>query len=351
MKPCLRGWSTSFFSLCVLLGVSGGLFAQPVLTPGNDIVPREVREITDRGLDFLVATQTNSGDWNGSHMGPGTTGLCLMALLASGEDPNFGKFSGPIRKAVRAIIRSQDSSTGYLSESMYHHGFGSLALAEAYGALDETDLWGPNGPVPGRERSIGEALELAVRCAITAQSKNPHNAWRYSPSARDADTSVSGAVLMALLAARNAGIEVPDKAVDTSIKYFVNMTGDTGSVGYSGGLGGFGQSIARSSIACLVFSIAKRKDLKQFEATKKYVVSNMNEQSHYQEYARYYEAQALFQADIDAWKKWNQRLIKDLKAEQNDDGSFSGQFGKACSTSLNLLSLALNYKFLPIYER
>ncbi|GAB5405106.1 MAG: terpene cyclase/mutase family protein [Aureliella sp.] len=325
--------------------------AQPTGITTGDVVPRDVREIYDAGLEYLIATQSEKGDWLEGQSGCGTTGLGLLALLASGEDPNFGKYSVPIRKAVQSLIRTQSASTGYLGDSMYHHGFATLALAEAYGLVDETDLWGADGPSLGRERTIGEALELAVRCAITSQSKNPNRAWRYSPGSRDADTSVSGAVLMGLLAARNAGIEVPDKNIDDSIKYFTTMTGDNGTVGYSGGLGGFGQSIARSSIACLVYSIAKRKDLKEYEATRGYVISNMNEQSHYVEYARYYQAQALFQADLDEWAKWNRSLIRKLKATQRADGSFSGQFGNSVSTSLNLLSIALNYRFLPIYER
>ncbi len=334
------------------LAVGPQLFAQPTLLPQGDVIPRDVREITDRGLEFLLSTQNADGSWQGGNSGPGTTGLALMAFLASGEDPNFGKYSQPIRQAIRYIIRRQDAATGYFGESMYHHGFATLALAEAYGTCDEAELWsGEASQLGGNERSLGESLELAVRCAITAQGKNPHAAWRYSPNARDADTSVSGAVLMGLLAARNAGIEVPDKSIDSAIRYFTSMTGDNGVVGYSGGLGGFGHSIARSSIACLVYSIARRKDLKQFEATKKYVVNNMSESSHYEEYARYYEAQALFQADPAAWQKWNRGLVRSLKPAQNEDGSFSGQFGKATSTSLNLLALALNYRFLPIYER
>lgn len=327
------------------------VLAQPATLPQGDVVPRDVREIYDRGLEHLMKTQSPDGTWTDGYRGPGTTGMALMAFLASGEDPNFGLYSQPIRKAIRSIIRSQSGSTGYMGDSMYQHGFACLGLAEAYGAVDETDLWETGQPVAGKERTIGEALELAVRCSITSQEKNPHSAWRYSPSARDADTSVAGAVLMGLLAARNAGIEVPDKSIDSAIKYFASMTGDSGAVGYSGGLGGFGQSIARTSIACLVYSISKRKDLKQFDATKKYVTANMNEQSHYEEYARYYEAQALFQADLESWDKWNRSLVRQLKASQADDGSFNGQFGKATSTSMNLLALALNYRFLPIYER
>ena len=333
------------------LACSSAAWGQPPSLPQGDVVPREVREIYDAGLEYLMNSQSPDGSWSDGYRGPGTTGMALMAFLASGEDPNFGIYSQPIRRAIRSIIREQNGTTGYMGDSMYQHGFASLGLAEAYGAVDETDLWETGQPVAGKERSIGEALELAVRCSITSQEKNPHSAWRYSPSARDADTSVAGAVLMGLLAARNAGIEVPDKSIDSAIKYFASMTGDSGAVGYSGGLGGFGQSIARTSIACLVYSIAKRKDLKQYDATKQYITANMDEQSHYEEYARYYEAQALFQADLGSWEKWNRSLVRQLKANQADDGSFNGQFGKATSTSMNLLALALNYRFLPIYER
>ncbi len=67
-----------------------------------------------------------------------------------------------------------------------------LALAEAYGTVDDRDLW-ERGQTSASQRSIGAALELAVRCAVTSQKKNPYGGWRYAPDARDADTSVSGA--------------------------------------------------------------------------------------------------------------------------------------------------------------
>ena len=106
--------------------------------------------------------------------------MALLAFLASGEDANFGIYSGHIRKALRSVIRTQDANTGYIGPSMYHHGFAMLALAEAYGAVDDRTLW-PDEKVP---RSVGKALELAVRAAITAQMSNPTHAWRYSPAAR-----------------------------------------------------------------------------------------------------------------------------------------------------------------------
>ena len=184
----------------------------------GEVVPRDVREMYDRGLQYLATTQGEKGDWPERRRvrnGPGTTGMALMVFLASGEDPNFGPYSNHVRRALRSIITAQDSTTGIMGMSMYHHGFATLALAEAYGAVDERNLW-PDGKGP---RSIGQALELAVRAAITSQKKNPTGAWRYSPDAQDADTSVSGAVFVGLLAARNAGIEVPDEAINKAITY------------------------------------------------------------------------------------------------------------------------------------
>ncbi|TWU42184.1 prenyltransferase/squalene oxidase repeat-containing protein [Novipirellula artificiosorum] len=316
---------------------------------GNE-VSRDVREMMDRGLSFLVRTQSDSGDWNdGGEPGAGTTALGLLSLLSSGEDPNFGKYHIAVGKAVRNILATQDSESGYMGSSMYHHGFALLALAEAYGSVDENQLW--QGASQADRTGIGQALELGVRCAITSQKNNTRGGWRYSPGAKDADTSVSGAVLMGLLAARNAGIEVPDEAINRVIDYFIGMTSDDGAVAYAGGLDGFGESISRSAITCLVFSISRRKDLPQYQATEKYVRNHLSQRSGWMEYARYYQAQALFQADTAAWGEWNQGLIRTLQRQQNDDGSFRGDLGTANSTSLSLLALAVNYRLLPIYER
>ncbi len=352
IRVCLLG------GLCTLLAVARGMPAaaqMPEIRYG-EAVPRDVRQIYEAGLQYLVKSQAEDGSWSGGEHGPGVTGMAMMVLLASGEDPNFGLYRQPIRKALRNIISSQDPATGYLGSSMYHHGFGMLALAEAYGVVDERDLWeGAATASSGRRNraGIGEALELAVRCALTSQRKNPLGAWRYSPDATDADTSVSGAVLVGLLAARNAGIEVPDAAIDRAISYYQKMTSGGGQVGYSGGLGGMGESRARSSIALLCFQIARRSDLPQAKATARYLTSELEAtgQDHYAGYTEYYQAQALFQADEEAWEKWNQALVRRFKSTQLPDGSFPGNFGPAASTSLSLLALAVNYRFLPIYER
>lgn len=333
-----------------LLAVAGVAAAQSPLAHHGEVVPRDVREMYDRGLQYLANKQTENGDWADGQQGPGTTGMALMVFLASGEDPDFGRYRSNVRRALRSIISAQDSGTGFMGNSMYHHGFATLGLAEAYGAVDERDLW-PAGETAARRRSIGQALELAVRCAITSQRKNSFGAWRYSPDGNDADTSVSGAVLVGLLAARNAGIEVPDTAIDKAISYYKSMTSDSGQVAYSG-MGGFDESLARVSIGTLVYALARRRDLPQYEASLKFLTQRLDQQPmQYPEYTRYYQAQALFQGNVEAWEKWNKLLIRQLKTIQQADGSFPGQFGTSVGTSLSLLALAVNFRLLPIYER
>ena len=253
-------------------GPLGLAVAQPPAVRPGEVVPHDVRQIYDRGLQFLADSQSRDGTWDGGEpgpgmtaglqnaaaadgswaaagkQGPGVTALALLAFLASGEDANFGIYSGQIRKALRKLIVRQDAKTGYIGPRRYHHGFAMLALAEAYGAVDERTLW-PDEKAP---RSIGLALELAVRAAITSQKSNPAHAWRYSPSGRDADASVSGAVIIGLLAARNAGIEVPDESIDKAIAYFRSMTDRSGDVFYLNRGNRLSTSMARVSIAALL---------------------------------------------------------------------------------------------------
>jgi hypothetical protein len=354
-----RSWTiigerrTTLPALFLLLVFSFGLSsAQGQAIRYGTQVPQDVKLMYERGLRYLANTQQNDGQWPSAY-GSGITGICLLAFLAEGEDPNFGQYGLVIRRAVRSIIASQDASTGYIPNSMYCHGFGMLALAESYGAVDESQLWLADDE-PSRRRSIGQALELAVRCAVTAQKKNRFGGWRYSPSDDGADTSVSGAVLIGLLAARNAGIEVPDQCIDRALDYFRSSTLENGMVAYTGGVGGIGgKSMNRSSIATLVYAIGKRKHWNEYEATLSYISTHLEHyETGYPFYFRYYMSQALFQGDLESWIKWKRENTRILKEMQRDDGSLEGGHGgPQYSTAMALLSLAIDYRFLPIYER
>ena len=105
----------------------------------------------------------------------------------------------------------------------------------------------------------------------------------------------------------------------------------------------------RSAIATLVAAVSKQKDEEKYPATLKHLTSQLeHRESGHKDYFRYYMAQALFQGDVEAWQKWNAMTLRQLQEEQAENGSIGNS---AYSTGMSLLTLALNYRFLPIYER
>ncbi|MCA9167280.1 MAG: squalene--hopene cyclase, partial [Planctomycetales bacterium] len=225
-----------------LLGQATLCSAQTLQIRHGDPVPLEVKSMYDAGLKYLAERQSESGNWvdTGVNDGAGTDGLCLLAFLSNGDDPNFGPYAENIRRGLRHMLTNQQAETGALVSgraevNMYHQGFGTLALAEAYGAVNEDLLW--QGVADRGDRSIGKGLEAAVRCILDAQRKNSFHGWRYTPDSRDADVSVSGANIVALLAARNAGIEVPDESLQQAMDLLKQSTDASGAVVYTVGSG------------------------------------------------------------------------------------------------------------------
>jgi len=335
----------------ILLFLAPGLTHAQFVRMGNEIPP-EVNAIYERGLNFLAKSQEpDTGAWRGRREN-GVTGLCLMAFLASGEDPNFGRYRRNVRLAIRSLILGQDKSNGYFPNSMYHHGFAMLALAEAYGAFDETGLW-DGSEDKNERRSIAESLEQSIDLAAKSQMSNRWGGWRYSPTSTDADTSVTGSVLMGLLACRNAGFNVPNDTIERALTYMKRNTAIPGGyVAYSGGLGGGTDSMNRSAVATLVYSVGQKKEWEEYKAVTGHITAGLkHKETGHRHYFLYYMAQALFQADYGSWLEWNRDTSRKLATEQAPDGSFTGSYGEAYGTAMSLLALALNYRFLPIYER
>lgn len=209
-------------------------------------------------------------------------------------------------------------------------------MAESYGVI--------------KDNRIGPALKKAVDLILKAQEKNPLKAWRYTPDAVDADSSVVGCQVVALFAARNAGIPVPDKSIEDGLSYLESCRGGSGGYGYTSP--SEEGRVTLTSIGVLGQSLNKTKDTEDFRTSLAYLKKHINHrEEHYAYYLEYYMSQALFQADEELWKEWNIRNIRYMKALQSPDGSWPGHMSTAYNTSVALLSLALNYRFLPIYEK
>ncbi len=303
---------------------------------GTQVSP-EVERIYEKGLRFLARAQSDDGSFPGQYgTEPGVVGFALMALLSHGEDPNYGPYAKSAKKCLDFLLKNQGEN-GYIGTSMYNHGFATLGLAEAYGTL--------------QDERIGPALKKAVELILSSQDKNKFKAWRYSPDAQDADSTVSGACFVALIAARNAGLKVPEKNIADALKFFTDCQSPSdGSIGYmprSGSHGG-----ATTAIGAAAFAYARKKEDPTFtKAIKRMNADDSSIGGSYPFYFEYYAAQAYFQGDFKKWQEWNDAQVKRLTDMQNEDGSWDAGLGPGTSTALGLLSIALNYRYLPIYER
>jgi hypothetical protein len=311
-------------------------FGQGLPSRGDDRVPAQVDLIYERGLRYLAEKQNSEGCWDdGAGSEPGVVGLCVAAFLAHGEDPNNGPYAKVIRKGIDYIISNQNSANGYIGSSMYNHAFATKALAESYGVIEHP--------------KVEKALEKAVELILSSQKRNRFGAWRYTPDSRDADTTVTGCQVVSLFAARNAGMSVPDEAIKKALAYLASCRGGDGSYGYTSAAGG---KPTLTAIGSLCLSLAKEKESKGYAASLAYLKKNLDYRDrYYPYYYEYYMSQALFHADSETWDEWNSRNIRYLATIQSADGSFPGSQGQAFSTSGALLSLALNYRYLPIYEK
>ena len=335
-KLCLQGFAALSFILMSLL-MAPSAKAQTFPRAVNDTVSVEVEAIYKRSLRYLSNTQSADGAWGGgTGSRPGTVGLCLLAFLAHGDDPNHGPYAENIRKSINYLItKHQEGPNGYMGPQMYDHGFATLALAECYGMVDN--------------KRIAPALKKCVALILQAQKTNPRHGWRYNPDAKDADSTVSGCQLVALLAARNAGIPVPDDAIEKGLGFMRSCRASNGAYGYTSKSGG---RVTLTAIGSLCYALAKKKDEAGYDRSTAYLIKNINNQeTTWPFYLRYYMAQALFQADEESWGKWNTNNTRLLSVLQLPDGSFAGKHGNAYCTATACLSLALNYRFLPIYEK
>jgi len=330
------------FALAAILLAPPAVNAQKLFEGPTQFIPVEVDRMYVKGLLFLVKHQNEDGSFSSpgrtDNYGkqPGVVGLALITMLAHGDDPNRGPFALAIKRGLNLILKNQNKSTGYIGSSMYNHGFAALALAEAYGHVND--------------KRLGPALKKATDLILNAQKRSRVNAWRYSPESSDGDTTVSGAQIVALFAARNAGIGIPQDSIEKALQFYIQCQASDGGFGYTSASGSNGP---RTAIGALAFALAKKKQSERFKAAMDYLVGKGSSggYDHYYHYFLYYASQTYFHASPKLWAEWNATNIKRLKETQQEDGRWDSNFGGTFATSASLLSLALNYRYLPIYER
>src|SRR5205814_2812897 len=161
-------------------------------------------------------------------------GYTLMAFQAAGQLPGEGEFGKNVSAGLQYLLdsTSADGLIGNRNDGqyMYGHGVASIALAELYGQT--------------RSPAMRQKLDRIIKVIVASQ--NNEGGWRYRPIARDADISVTVLQVVALRAAKNAGLEVPQATIDKAVGY-VKSCYEKNSGGFSyqpHGAPGFGRTAA-----------------------------------------------------------------------------------------------------------
>jgi len=379
----------------------GGDAAEADTAPGTPLVNDRATRAIKRGTRFLLRLQQADGSWH-SNAGKkvnetyrpfakgqnvphvGVTSLAVLALLAGGHMPGRGPHGDAMDRAVDFICDKVQPHTGYIAAHgtrMYSHAFATLALAEVYGA--------------SRRERVRNKLQEAIE--FTVKSQNKTGGWRYVPFTNDSDMSVTVCQVVALRAARNAGIKVPRKTIDRALRYVIESAITSGSRHtWAFWYQPHDRRFNRPSFALcaaglttlfqagLYDDVALRRHIKDHgikksppPSIKRSVAYMENEYwtiynrpgggpNHYfYYYGNYYAAQAMYQMGgkrPELWAGWYRQvrdhLLGMMKQRRNpEDGSAEGYWTSnvdathAYATACSLLILQFPLDHLPIHQR
>ena len=341
----------------------------------------EVEASCKRAAKFLVSQQHPNGciqelgrmDRRNRRQTPkegvAMTALAIMGLASIGHLPGDPTDEGEaMRKALEFVLdprhqRTEEGSPsdGYFGDAdrsrMYGHGIITLMLAEMLGmGVDEA-----------MDAQLSESCQRAVNLILRSQKvrrdKRNQGGWRYEPGQADSDLSVTVWQLMALRAAKNAGLEVPTEAIEQGVQYVRNCYQSRykdgkpidENRGFAYEAGG-GAKFSTTAEGLLSMQVCGQYEAPEVIGASNYLLENgprWGDEWFF--YGTYYYAQGMAQRGGEYASTSKQRTAVEMLKRQARDGSWrSGEghnAGPVYSTSLALLSLSVHHNYLPIYQR
>lgn len=353
---------TSRRVVCSLLAisVSGALGAAWIeagdveRSAGRWITPHSERAVAS-GLTWLARRQNDDGSY-GSGAARGNVGICAlagMAFVSAGSTPGRGLYGKNVDRCVDfALAHAQPSGLingpdTAMHGPMFKHGFATLFLAECYGMT--------------RRQDLREKIAKAVRLIVATQSEE--GGWRYEPRPDDgADVTVTVCQVMALRAAKNAGIYVPGKTVAQATAYLRRAQNPDGGFMYMIVGGDIAEdprasAFPRSAAAVAALYAVGIHDEPEVSRGLDYLMGFLPaKEKHramgYYYYGQYHAAQAFWQAGGARWERWFPASRDELLARQLDDGSWPSTGESADgATAMACIALQTPNNYLPIQQR
>src|SRR4051812_4175957 len=307
------------------------------------------RPVVEKALKYLATRQQEDGAFSNSGYGRNAAVVALagMAWLAGGSTPGRGPYGAEVGKVSEYLLDHCEQS-GFISVEgaqshgpMYEHGFATLFLAEVYGMSPRDDL---------RDKLV-RAVDLIVR------TQNAEGGWRYQPRREDADLSVTICQIMALRAARNAGLKVPNETVDKCVGYVKRSQNADGGFRY---MLSSGESLfPRSEAGVVALHSAGEYEGREGERGLAYIdqflprsgADGGQVQDGHFFYGHYYAVQAMWQAGGERWKRWYPAVRNLLLSRQQPDGSWADPVGSEYGTAMAAIILQMPDNSVPIFQR
>jgi hypothetical protein len=316
----------------------------------------------DLGLKWFAGRQSDNGRWFMEHpeKDPGKkddvtgTALGLLPFLAVGmtHKPVAGNpYDKVVDKGLYFLRKSQNQKTGYFGGSMISHGLATIALCEAYGMTKDPML-----RVPAQK-----AVDLIVK------TQHEAGGWRFDPIKTPGDLSVTERQLMALKAAQTAGLEVPAPTTQRAIKFLDAHTLPNLGYRYNDGPTKFSTSMTAVGLLCRQqIQMWGLSHPKMGGALKHLSVVSPESADCYH---HYYATQVMYNIHGKNWPKYQAQVVKGILSRQDttetsplygsisakasepsklDPLAFNG--GRLFSTSLQLLTLELDYRYTPLFK-
>lgn len=311
-----------------------------------ELLKPATQQSIDRGLAWLGGRQTEEGYFKSSGFGRNAAVVSLsgIAFLAGGNTPGRGEYGLHINRCIGYLLKAADDS-GFISlrdytshGPMYDHGFATLFLAEVYGMTPDSE--------------VREKLESAVKLICSTQ--NTEGGWRYQPKPFEADISVTICQVMALRAARNAGIYVPNETIDRCIDYVKRSQNSDGGFMYM--LSGGPSRFPRSAAGVVALYSAGIYEGDEIRKGLEYLMQNMPRAEDFSRdthamYGHYYAVQAMWQAGGEHWRKWYPAVQEVLVRQQQQDGSWQDLICSEYGTAMACIILQMPNNYLPIFQR
>lgn len=277
-----------------------------------------------------------------------------MSFMAAGHVPDEGPYGRTISKGV-AWVLSEQQNNGLLVGSqrshgpMYSHGIATLMLAEVNGMVGQD-----------QSKQCRKGLERAIKLIIDAQNHpkgGQHDGgWRYQPTSTDSDLSVTAWQLLALRAAKDIGCDIPSQNIDRAIAYIKRLRVQRG--GGFGYMSGNGATITRSGCGIVALEVCGEHRCPETLAAANRILSQpLTDGEHYFYYGAYYCTVGMYKVGGNEWQTSRKELYNAILNRQHANGYWDPQKGSergagtTYATSMALLALAIEYGYLPIYQR